>query len=82
MEAGCERDADFFVYEAPSEGWSAVCTPHVRHRHASLELQAWLESGYLKPAELGRPDGPPPPPPTERGRLFRNEVEETMGWSG
>lgn len=81
-ESGCASAADFFVYGADSGDWRAICTPHARHLHPSLEVHAWLESGYMKPAELGRPDGAPPEPRSGRGEAFRTVVEETMGWSG
>lgn len=80
-EPGCEADAAFFGYDAEDGEWRPICAPHARHRHASLELHAWLESGYLKPVELGEPDGEPAEPRTERASEFRVAVEDAMGWS-
>lgn len=78
--AGCGSDASFYLYEPDEGGWRPVCTPHARRRHPSLEVHAWLESGYLKPVELGMPSDPPGDPATARAAAFRAEVEGTMGW--
>lgn len=80
-EPRCEADAEFFGYDAGDAEWRPICDPHARHRHASLELHAWLESGYMKPVELGEPDGEPPEPRTERASEFRAAVEDAMDWA-
>lgn len=80
-KSGCGGDATFFVYDAESREWRAICPPHARQFHPSLEVHAWLESGYMKPVESGNPEGPPPEPRSEREEAFRAVVEETMGWS-
>lgn len=77
--ADCRRSASFWIYEPDAGEWSPVCQPHAEQRHPSLEIHAWLESGYMKPIELGEPTAPPQAP---RGRsaAFRELVEEAMGW--
>ena len=80
-EDGCENDADFYLYDADSVGWRPICASHARRVHLSLEIHAWLESGYMKPIELGEPTGPPAEPSGGRAAAFREMVEETMGWS-
>lgn len=77
----CAADASFYVYADDAGAWQPVCPPHARRYHPSLEVHVWLESGYMTPAELGRPDGPPEPPPGDRARTFRATVEEAMGWT-
>ncbi len=79
-ESGCARDADFFVYDGDREAWQAICKPHARRLHASIELHAWLDCGYLKPAQLGRPDEPPTVPPHRRADEFQEEIRRLMGW--
>jgi hypothetical protein len=75
----CDTSADFWLYHP--DGWRPLCERHTLDLHPSIEVNAWLESGYARPAELDRPEGPPPAPPTARGRAFREIVEEAMGWS-
>lgn len=77
----CAGAASFYVYTPDADGWEPVCTVHARQYHPSLEVHAWLESGYMKPAELGPPEGAPSRPPSDRGVAFRRTVEETMGWT-
>lgn len=81
-ESDCGDDAAFFVYAAESEGWRPICDPHARQIHPSLEIHAWLESGYMKPVERGAPGGPPPDPRDGREEAFRNLVADAMGWAG
>lgn len=80
-EPGCGDDAAFFVYDAEPGDWRPVCDSHARRLHPSLEVGAWLESGYMRPVEVGPPDGPPSDPRGGRAKAFRGEIEETMGWS-
>lgn len=77
-EPGCGRDGSFWWYDSDGGAWRPVCGIHARHRHPSLEVHAWLESGYMRPIELERPDGPPPEPEVERGRVFREEVDALL----
>lgn len=81
LEPGCGRDAAFWWYDRPDDEWSPVCDVHASHLHPSLEVGAWLESGYLRPVERGRPAGPPPRPDVDRGRVFREEIDALLGWS-
>lgn len=78
---GCDNEAAYYAYDADSEEWQPICYRHAQNRHPSLEIHAWLESGYMKPAELGKPHGPPVPPPRGRPVAFRREIEELMGWT-
>lgn len=80
-EPGCGAAAAFRLYDPGDERWSPVCERHALAVHPSLELGALLESGYLKPVELGPPEGPPGEPRTARGEAFREAVEELLGWS-
>ena len=80
-EPGCDRDAEFRLYDPDAAAWSPVCRQHALEVHLSLEIGALLESGYLKPVELGEPDGPPGEPGTARAAAFREEVEALTGWS-
>lgn len=74
----CAREADLWVYH-PIEGrWRSLCERHVLELHPSLEVNAWLESGYARPAELGPPDGVPSPPDDERTAAFRELVDEAL----
>lgn len=77
-EPGCGRDAAFWWYDGGHDEWAALCDVHARHRHPSIEVRAWLESGYMRPVELGRPDGPPAEPELERGRAFRAEIDALL----
>lgn len=77
--SGCDSDADFWVYDSDEDGWQPVCSQHTVQLHPSLEVRAWLESGYASPIELGRPDGPSQPP-AGRPTAFREMVERAMGW--
>lgn len=76
----CESAADFFRYDPAAGHWNPVCERHAREAHPSLEVHAWLESGYLRPVERGRPAGRPADPPGERGAAFRDLVDDAMGW--
>lgn len=69
----CEAAADFWLYR--SGDWQPRCERHVVHAHPSIELRAWLESGYAKPVERGRPEGPPADPAHGRAAAFRELVE-------
>lgn len=80
-KSSCDRDAAFWLYDGTGAYWSPVCAVHAEHAHPSIEVHAWLESGYMKPIELGQPDSPPPAPGDRRGRFFREEIQETLGWT-
>lgn len=80
-ERGCGAAASFRLYDPEGGCWSPICERHALAVHPSLELGALLESGYLKPVELGHPEGPPADPATARGAAFREVVEELLGWS-
>ena len=77
----CPRAGDLWVYDASESRWRPLCEPHTRRLHPSLELDAWLESGYAKPVELGRPTGRPADPPAGRPAAFRAIVDRAMGWT-
>lgn len=78
---GCEEAADFWLYHREDGRWRSTCERHTVYRHPSIEVNAWLESGYGKPIELDRPEGPPAAPPGGRAAAFRDIVDEAMGWS-
>lgn len=77
----CDTAADFRLYH-PEDGWRPICERHAVSLHPSLEVHAWLESGYLRPIELAVPEGPPAEPADERTAAFRELVEEAIGWTG
>lgn len=77
----CSREAAFFVFAADAVEWAPICQSHAERQHPSLEVHAWLEAGFLRPAELGKPNGPPGDPRTTRSAEFRREIRDTMGWS-
>lgn len=77
----CDAPADFWLYHPDGVRWRPICERHAVHLHPSIEVNAWLESGYAKPIELDRPDGPPAVPPGARGVAFRDLVDEAMGWA-
>lgn len=75
----CQSHAAFWVYDHPTDAWVARCRRHLVERHPSLEVDAWLHSGYARPIETTRPrtvaeDVPP------RTRAFRELVASAMGW--
>lgn len=74
----CEAAAEFWLYDRTDGAWRPLCERHVVRRHPSIELHAWLESGYAKPIELDRPAGPPSPPRHGRGVAFRALVEDVL----
>lgn len=78
VDSTCSRDAAFWLYEPAEDRWRSICERHARHVHPSLEVHAWLESGYMVPFELGRPDGPPVTPQHGRGIAFREAVEDVL----
>lgn len=78
--ADCRRDADFWVYHPGDDRWRPRCENHTIQLHPSLEVHAWLESGYARPVELGRPDEPPASPPEGRHTAFRDLVDRAMDW--
>ena len=80
-EPGCGRGSDFRLFDPEAGSWTPVCRQHALEVHLSLEIGALLESGYLRPVELGEPEGPPGPPATARAAAFREEVEALTGWS-
>lgn len=79
-ESECAVPAEYWFYEAPCEMWRPICSRHAEHLHPSLEIHAWLTSGYLKPIELQQPTSPPETPTEERAKEFRSEVDQTMNW--
>lgn len=80
-EAGCDITAAFWLYDPRAGSWRPICDRHARHAHPSIEVRVWLESGYMTPAELGEPDGPPAEPSGGRQTAFRSIIDETIGWS-
>lgn len=80
-QQGCDEAAGFWLYYREGDRWRPLCERHAVHRHPSIEVKAWLESGYARPVELECPEGPPTAPPTGRGVAFRELVEDAMGWS-
>lgn len=76
----CHRNARFWTYHSDDGRWQPLCKRHTRRLHPSLEVTAWLESGYARPVELGRPDGLPGAPPGGRPAAFREVVDRAMGW--
>lgn len=76
----CDRDATLWVYHPGDEDWRGLCERHVRGLHPSLEVAAWLESGYARPVELDCPVGPPGVPTDGRPVAFRDIVDRAMGW--
>lgn len=81
-DADCTDAAAFRQYDVPAGSWRPVCARHARETHPSLELKAWLESGYMRPVAVGRPAGPPDDPATGRAEAFRELVDGAMGWAG
>ena len=77
----CPRAGDLWVYHASENRWHPLCERHTRRLHPSLEITAWLESGYARPVELGRPADTPPTPPSDRAAAFREIVDHAMGWA-
>lgn len=77
----CDAHAAFFVFAVDQAQWRPICERHARQLHPSLEVHAWLESGYMKPVELGQPPSPPSTPTDARETAFRSIVEDAMGWS-
>lgn len=78
----CERPVAFWAYNGETERWRPSCEHHLRAQHPSLEVAAWLESGYAKPAALPRPAEPPAAEAPARAAAFREIVEAAMGWAG
>jgi hypothetical protein len=76
----CDATADFWLYHGDGR-WRPICERHAVHHHPSIEVNAWLESGYARPIELDRPEGPPAAPRGGRSAAFRELVAEAMGWS-
>lgn len=79
--SGCEESADFWQYTPTDDQWGPYCSRHLIHLHPSIELKAWLESGYARPAERGKPNSPPPSPQGGRVTAFRNLIETTVDWT-
>ncbi len=77
----CPRAAGFWLYQCDSDGWEPLCERHTRDRHPSLEIHAWLESGYAKPVELAKPTNPPTTPQDPRTAAFRDLVTDAMNWT-
>lgn len=77
----CDAAGDFWLYHPEEERWRPICERHTVHLHPSIEVNAWLESGYAKPIELDRPEGPPASPRGGRSAAFRELVDGAMGWS-
>ncbi len=76
----CDRPGDFWGYDRPADRWEPYCERHLRTRHPSLEISAWLESGYARPIEID--PTPPDDPDLPRTDHFREMVEEAMDWTG
>lgn len=76
----CGGDADFWFYHPLEECWRPFCERHTLQRHPSIEINAWLESGYARPVELGTPVEPPTTPSDDRTAAFRDLVDRAMGW--
>lgn len=79
-EPGCAGDAAYWLYSVPRATWLPICQKHAELLHPSLEIHAWLTSGYLKPIELPKPTAPPVAPDEERAKDFRALVTDTMNW--
>lgn len=75
----CGLEAAFWWYDGAGLWWP-VCDRHAQHLHPSLEVHAWLESGYMRPVERGQPAGEPAEPSVSRGRAFRDAIDELLGW--
>lgn len=78
--AECREPAGFWLFHVPADEWRPLCPRHLREVHPSVEIRAWLESGYAKPAELGRPESPPSAPAGGRARGFRSLVDDALDW--
>lgn len=76
----CDHDADFWLYHPGDDRWRQLCDRHTLQLHPSIEVNAWLESGYAKPVELGRPEGQPASPRDGRPAEFREIVDRAMDW--
>lgn len=76
----CGVAADFWRYHPDGGDWRPICHHHLVTVHPSIEVAAWIESGYARPIELAQPDGPLSDPRTGRAAAFRDLVDETMGW--
>lgn len=79
-EPGCAADAAYWLYSVPRATWHPICRKHAELLHPSLEIHAWLTSGYLKPIELPEPTGYPEEPAEDRAKEFRAIVTDTMHW--
>jgi hypothetical protein len=79
---GCDAAASFWLYRPEGDRWWPICERHLLTRHPSIEVDAWLESGYARPIELGEPRCPPAVPSGGRGAAFRELVADAMGWEG
>ncbi len=74
----CERPADFWLYHPDDDAWQGICERDLVHLHPSIELHAWLESGYATPTAVARPTGPPSPPQYGRAAAFRELVDDAL----
>lgn len=79
-EPGCTGSADYWLFSVPADRWRPICDTHAELLHPSLEIHAWLTSGYLKPIELPEPIGHPAEPAEDRAKEFRAIVTDTMNW--
>lgn len=79
---GCTEPAAFYVFDGVAGDWRPRCGVHTEQLHPSLEVHAWQAAGFLKPVELGRPQGSPSDPASDRAEHFRREVRRVMGWLG
>lgn len=75
----CADPAAFWVYDQPSDRWSPVCRRHLVEHHPSLEVHAWLTSGFARPIETSPPNGIVDDVP-QRTIAFRDIVMSAMGW--
>lgn len=74
----CTRDPAFWVYFPLQSSWIPLCRRHLRTRHPSLEIKVWLEGGFARPVELGRPQSRPKAPESGRQLAFREMLETTL----
>lgn len=77
----CDLSAAFWLYHPVEDRWRPLCERHTLQLHPSIEINAWLESGYAKPIELDPPNEPPATPRDGRTAAFREIVDRAMGWS-
>lgn len=77
----CAESAEFWLFYPPNNQWRPYCGRHLIHLHPSIELKAWLHSGYARPIERGKPESPPASPESGRVAAFRDLIQETVDWA-